>query len=86
MVLYKQTARRLVPYARASWLYEFQGDSTVTVSGATFHNRLAGATGMFDAGAELAMSNKFSLNAALSLFTGSKTRGCTIDAGLKYTW
>lgn len=79
-------AWKLVPYLRASYHYEFKGDTQITVADRIYTNDLGGSKGTIDIGAVLQIGRNFGLNAKGSYHFGERTKGFALDLGCGFFW
>ncbi len=77
---------RLSPYARASFVYEWEGEGRVTVAGRSFCNHMGGSFGSVDAGVSLVLGRHCLINADGGWYAGSKMNGYAFNAGLGFLW
>lgn len=81
-----KSGRAIVPYIRASYEYEFDGDGLMTVENDSFKNSLSGGGFIVDAGVSMQLGARFNIDARGSWFYGAKINGYNFNLGCGFNW
>jgi outer membrane autotransporter protein len=77
---------KLMPWLRASYLYEFMGDTAIAVEDRVYKSDLGGSKGIVDLGVTLQAGGSLGVSAKGSYGFGERVKGFGFDLGVSLLW